>query len=231
MNLQGHIFTSLNYYEQLAPLSIFPITNSVDDKSSAWSPFSTPSFSPYDYSRSNQTFQYSDLFLSPTSLNSTRSVPSPISRPTVDNPLFNHPLSPMAVTKRVHQENGDRMRFNSSQRVRASYEPSSNSKIMPRRSENIDLSDYIRQAALQHSMGGRVKICTFCKTNGETEQIYTSHSLKDSNDKITCPILMCYSCPVCGATGSQTHTKKYCPVLQKKLRMDLLNKQQKSSNK
>ena len=98
------------------------------------------------------------------------------------------------------------------------------SKLLPKRSDQIDMSDYIRQAAIQRALGGRAKMCTFCKTNGEKEEIYTSHSLKDSADKITCPILMRYACPVCGATGEQTHTKKYCPVLQKKIRMDMLKK-------
>ncbi len=86
------------------------------------------------------------------------------------------------------------------------------------------MSDYIRQAMIQKAMGGRSKVCTFCKTNGEPEIIYTSHSLKDASDRITCPILQRYVCPDCGATGEKTHTKKYCPVLQKKLRMEMLKK-------
>lgn len=73
-------------------------------------------------------------------------------------------------------------------------------------------------------------MCTFCKTNGETVEIYTSHSLKDSNDKITCPILLEYSCPVCGAAGEKSHTKKYCPVLQKQLRMQMLERLTKLNN-
>ena len=95
---------------------------------------------------------------------------------------------------------------------------------LPKRSEQIDLSEFIRNASVQKALGGRSKLCTFCKTNGEREEIYTSHSLKDAADKITCPILMRYACPVCGATGEKTHTKKYCPVLQKRLRMEMLNK-------
>lgn len=104
-----------------------------------------------------------------------------------------------------------------------------NKRNLPKRSEQIDLSETIRQAAIQRALGGRTKVCTFCKTNGEREEIYTSHSLKDSNDKITCPILMRYSCPVCGASGEQTHTKKYCPQLQKKVRMEMLRKMTVSS--
>ena len=51
----------------------------------------------------------------------------------------------------------------------------------PKRSEQVNLSDFIRQAERQKAMGGRAKTCTFCKSNGESAEIYTSHSLKDSN--------------------------------------------------
>ncbi len=95
---------------------------------------------------------------------------------------------------------------------------------LPKRSDQVDMTEFIRHATIQKAMGGRSKMCTFCKTNGEPEIIYTSHSLKDASDKITCPILQRYVCPDCGATGEKTHTKKYCPVLQKKLRMEMLKK-------
>lgn len=95
-------------------------------------------------------------------------------------------------------------------------------RSLPKRSELIDMSETIRQAAMHRAMGGRVKICTFCKTNGESEQIYTSHALKDSNGNVICPILKNYSCPECGASGEKTHTKKYCPKLQKRLRHEML---------
>ena len=105
-----------------------------------------------------------------------------------------------------------------------SAQTTNNSSKFPKRSEQINLSDFIRQAERQKALGGRSKMCTFCKTNGETVEIYTSHSLKDSNDKITCPILLEYSCPVCGAAGEKSHSKKYCPVLQKQLRMQMLER-------
>ncbi len=89
--------------------------------------------------------------------------------------------------------------------------------LLPKRSEQIDMSDVIRQAAIQRALGGRVKMCTFCKTNGESYEIYTSHSLKDSTDKITCPILVRYACPVCGATGEQTHVSIFSAKLSIKL--------------
>lgn len=95
-------------------------------------------------------------------------------------------------------------------------------RSLPRRSELIDMSETIRQAAMHRAMGGRIKVCTFCKTNGEPEQIFSSHALKDANGNVVCPILKKYSCPECGASGEKTHTKKYCPKLQKRLRYEML---------
>lgn len=93
---------------------------------------------------------------------------------------------------------------------------------LPKRSEQVDMSEFIRKS--QSGYQQRNMVCTFCKSNGESEEIYTSHSLKSSNNKITCPILMKYTCVECGASGENTHTIKYCPVMQKKLKKQLLNK-------
>jgi len=54
--------------------------------------------------------------------------------------------------------------------------------------------------------------CTFCKNNGESEAIYSTHYLKDSNGVVTCPILRAYTCPICGQNGDKAHTVKYCPI-------------------
>ncbi|XP_021074264.1 nanos homolog 2 [Mus pahari] len=55
-------------------------------------------------------------------------------------------------------------------------------------------------------------ICNFCKHNGESRHVYTSHQLKTPEGVVVCPILRHYVCPVCGATGDQAHTLKYCPL-------------------
>ena len=54
--------------------------------------------------------------------------------------------------------------------------------------------------------------CVFCKNNGEPEAVYTSHVLKDSRDKVACPRLRAYICPLCGTSGDDAHTVKYCPT-------------------
>ncbi len=55
------------------------------------------------------------------------------------------------------------------------------------------------------------QVCVFCRNNGESDTFYTSHCLKDSEGKVTCPVLRAYTCPLCGANGDLSHTIKYCP--------------------
>jgi len=92
---------------------------------------------------------------------------------------------------------------------------------LPKRSENVDMSEFINKS---RSTISRNKICSFCKSNGENEAIYSSHSLKNLANKITCPILMKYTCVECGASGENTHTIKYCTVRQKRIRQATLSK-------
>ncbi|XP_077174657.1 nanos homolog 2 isoform X1 [Paroedura picta] len=62
--------------------------------------------------------------------------------------------------------------------------------------------------------GGAVQICQFCKHNGESKNVYSSHPLKREDGKVVCPILRNYTCPLCGATADKAHTLKYCPLNQ-----------------
>ncbi|XP_031751157.1 protein nanos isoform X1 [Xenopus tropicalis] len=55
------------------------------------------------------------------------------------------------------------------------------------------------------------KFCKFCKHNGESSRVYSTHTLRNSNGIIICPVLRKYTCPLCGATGALSHTRKYCP--------------------
>ena len=54
-------------------------------------------------------------------------------------------------------------------------------------------------------------VCVFCRNNGESKKVYSSHVLKDAEGNTTCPILRAYTCPLCKASGDQSHTIKYCP--------------------
>ncbi len=62
-----------------------------------------------------------------------------------------------------------------------------------------------------HFQVKKPQVCVFCRNNGESESFYTSHYLKDSEGKVTCPVLRAYTCPLCGANGDSAHTIKYCP--------------------
>lgn len=179
-------------------LFITPINNQSAYQS--WSPFSTPSISPYG-SPTQTSFSYS----------------TPLSNSTINsNPLTyfqsSHLPTPISRPSKRHHSSGNTTTQSSTNSQKSTF---------PKRSEQVDMSNYIRNS--QNSFG-RSKLCTFCKSNGECEQIYKSHSLKNSANIITCPVLMQYTCVECGASGQNTHTIKYCPVMQKKLRNKMLNK-------
>ena len=59
-----------------------------------------------------------------------------------------------------------------------------------------------------------LQVCVFCRNNGESESVYTSHVLKDTDGRTSCPILRAYTCPICKANGDNSHTIKYCPMNQ-----------------
>lgn len=77
-------------------------------------------------------------------------------------------------------------------------------KLTPRRLTNV-------QARSARPAGHEpVAQCMLCKKNGEAEDYYTSHKLRDENDQIQCPVLLSYTCPRCNVTGD--HTLSYCPL-------------------
>ncbi|XP_044010371.1 nanos homolog 3-like [Aphidius gifuensis] len=54
--------------------------------------------------------------------------------------------------------------------------------------------------------------CVFCRNNGKSPIEYKCHILKDTDGIIRCPILRAYKCPICGVSGDNSHTIKYCPL-------------------
>ncbi|CAF2404231.1 unnamed protein product [Rotaria sp. Silwood2] len=119
-------------------------------------------------------------------------------------------LSEMSTIVRQNQQNTNILLSTTAQQILAANTMNNN---RPLRSEKIDIEvikHLIREANWKRQCGMKKEVCVFCRNNGENELIYSSHSLKDSIGNVTCPILRAYQCPICGATGSQAHTIKYC---------------------
>ncbi|CAF1134261.1 unnamed protein product [Rotaria sordida] len=119
-------------------------------------------------------------------------------------------LSEMSTIVHQNQQNTNILLSTTAQQILAANTTNNN---RPLRSEKIDMEiikHLIQEANWKRQCGMKKEVCVFCRNNGENELIYSSHSLKDSIGNVTCPILRAYQCPICGATGSQAHTIKYC---------------------
>ena len=75
-----------------------------------------------------------------------------------------------------------------------------------------ELQKFLREQSLKKPNKKKPMSCAFCKSNNEREDFYTTHQLKDSQNRVTCPILYILKCPKCGARGPNAHTLKYCPL-------------------
>lgn len=61
--------------------------------------------------------------------------------------------------------------------------------------------------------------CVFCKNINSSDA--QSHWLKNSQNVITCPKLLAYTCPLCkNRGGAKAHTIRYCPLKRQKLADD-----------
>ena len=76
---------------------------------------------------------------------------------------------------------------------------------------HMSSSSTVGASSRVQSRSVKQQVCVFCRNNGESESFYTSHCLKDSEGKVSCPVLRAYTCPLCGANGDLAHTIKYCP--------------------
>ena len=95
----------------------------------------------------------------------------------------------------------------------SSNSDSRSSGNLPLRSASFDLSALVAKARWRREQFGEYLECAFCKANGESYEVYSSHRLRDNEKLITlCPILRAHQCPRCHVSGDKAHTMKYCPI-------------------
>jgi len=55
--------------------------------------------------------------------------------------------------------------------------------------------------------------CVFCRNNGQPRSVWSTHHIRDTEGKVSCPILRRYNCPLCkNGGGDYAHTKTHCPL-------------------
>jgi hypothetical protein len=95
-------------------------------------------------------------------------------------------------------------------------------KVLPVRSEALDMHTFIKNSRKGGRPNNKAVHCSFCKNNGESEEVYTSHVLKDVSGMVTCPILQLHVCPICEATGQMAHTITYCKEFKRSKRSSVI---------
>jgi len=92
-----------------------------------------------------------------------------------------------------------------------SLAPGAPTRVSKRNAENNSEVANRNRKNRESKKNRNANVCVFCRNNGESKKVYSSHVLKDAEGNTTCPILRAYTCPLCKASGNESHTIKYCP--------------------
>lgn len=123
-------------------------------------------------------------------------------KPTVSLPPLSHPQPGNSIVKSPDPD---------SCRLDKIYDQFFSLKTQPLSEVNkINMASLIAHRRASERPG---YYCALCKKNGETPEFYRSHVLRDAFGKVVCPVLYSHSCEICGATGSDSHTRSYCPIV------------------
>ena len=78
---------------------------------------------------------------------------------------------------------------------------------------NNTQTQYTNGSASKQTVTANKYFCKVCQDAGKPESIYTSHNVRQTQDKtapVTCPTLLAQECRYCHNLG---HSIKYCPII------------------
>lgn len=147
--------------------------------------------------------------------------------PMIHTTMPSGSVSPTSSIDSSNYSSIDSVSTNSFDKSELNRQVNRQAKKLERPSEKIqvDVSQcMLKSARILSKNPNKVIVCTFCKNNGEPEDIYRSHSIKDVRGRVTCPLLKEYVCPSCGESGENAHTITYCKKLKAQKRNELISK-------
>ncbi|XP_070492149.1 protein nanos-like [Chironomus tepperi] len=69
-----------------------------------------------------------------------------------------------------------------------------------------------QSTSINDALENNILYCAFCKNTDRYRHLFDTHNLRDSTGRVSCPILRNFICKICGESGDNAHTVKYCPL-------------------